>query len=241
MMSACVRLGRPTIIVRIEKHYYCSDNYHNCRIGKINSLGCSGQPISNNAHLMEESTAPMMEYCILFLDPLRIVWLHGAWQTPCPMPTKCPGETAFRTSQSTLALLFLTRFSSCKYLKNQKKITCMASKRSGQQIQLLCHTQCIAMHNTETTYHEIIDDTGSGSNHIHITYGTSRMLIVSFTSQIFTMENVLVKINSIPQTLHIPISLHYSLIIRTELHAAASTCCQTVVCVECTDLSVPMP
>ena len=122
MMSACVRLGRPTIIVRIEKHYYCSDNYHNCRIGKINSLGCSGQPISNNAHLMEESTAPMMEYCILFLDPdpLRIVWLHGAWQTPCPMPTKCPGETAFRTSQSTLALLFLTRFSSCKYLKNQK-------------------------------------------------------------------------------------------------------------------------
>ena len=110
MMSACVRLGRPTIIVRIEKHYYCSDNYHNCRIRKINSLGCSGQPISNNAHLMEESTAPMMEYCILFLDPLRIVWLHGAWQTPCPMPTKCPGETAFRTSQSTLALLFLTRF-----------------------------------------------------------------------------------------------------------------------------------
>lgn len=169
MMSACVRLGRPTIIVRIEKHYYCSDNYHNCRIGKINSLGCSGQPISNNAHLMEESTAPMMEYCILFLDPLRIVWLHGAWQTPCPMPTKCPGETAFKTSQSTLALLFLTRFSSCKYLKNQKKITCMASKRSGQQIQLLCHTQCIAMHNTETTYHEIIDDTGSGLNHIHIT------------------------------------------------------------------------
>ena len=80
MMSACVRLGRPTIIVRIEKHYYCSDNYHNCRIGKINSLGCSGLPISNNAHLMEESTAPMMEYCILFLDPLRIVWLHGAWQ-----------------------------------------------------------------------------------------------------------------------------------------------------------------
>ena len=66
------------------------------------------------------------------------------------------------------------------------------------------------------------------------------MLIVSFTSQIFTMENVLVKINSIPQTLHIPISLHYSLIIRTELHAAASTCCQTVVCVECTDLSEPM-
>lgn len=124
MMSACVRLGRPTIIVRIEKHYYCSDNYHNCRIGKINSLGGSGQHISNNAHLMEESTAPMnpmMEYCILFLDPLRIVWLHGAWQTPCPMPTKCPGETAFRTSQSTLALLFLTRFSSCKYLKNQKK------------------------------------------------------------------------------------------------------------------------
>lgn len=169
MMSACVRLGRPTIIVRIEKHYYCSDNYHNCRIGKINSLGCSGQPISNNAHLMEESTAPMMEYCILFLDPLRIVWLHGAWQTPCPMPTKCPGETAFKTSQSTLALLFLTRFSSCKYLKNQKKITCRASKRSGQQIQLLCHTQCIAMHNTETTYHEIIDDTGSGLNHIHIT------------------------------------------------------------------------
>ena len=169
MMSACVRLGRPTIIVRIEKHYYCSDNYHNCRIRKINSLGCSGQPISNNAHLMEESTAPMMEYCILFLDPLRIVWLHGAWQTPCPMPTKCPGETAFKTSQSTLALLFLTRFSSCKYLKNQKKITCMASKRSGQQIQLLCHTQCIAMHNTETTYHEIIDDNGSGLNHIHIT------------------------------------------------------------------------
>ena len=169
MMSACVRLGRPTIIVRIEKHYYCSDNYHNCRIGKINSLGCSGQPISNNAHLMEESTAPMMEYCILFLDPLRIVWLHGARQTPCPMPTKCPGETAFKTSQSTLALLFLTRFSSCKYLKNQNKITCMASKRSGQQIQLLCHTQCIAMHNTETTYHEIIDDTGSGLNHIHIT------------------------------------------------------------------------
>jgi len=78
------------------------------------------------------------------------------------------------------------------------------------------------MHNTETTYHEIIDDTGSGSNHIHITYGTSRMLIVSFTSQIFTMENVLVKINSIPQTLHIPISLHYSLIIRTELHVAAA-------------------
>ena len=34
------------------------------------------------------------------------------------------------------------------------------------------------------------------------------MLIVSFTSQIFTMENVLVKINSISQTLHIPISLH---------------------------------
>ena len=109
----------------------------------------------------------------------------------------------------------------------------MASKRSGQQIQLLCHTQCIAMHNTETTYHEIIDDTGSGSNHIHITYGTSRMLIVSFTSQIFTMENVLVKINSIPQTLHIPISLHYSLIITTELHAAASTCCQTVDCCLC--------
>ena len=168
-MSACVRLGRPSIIVRIEEHYYCSDNYHNCRIGKINSLGCSGHPISNNAHLMEESIASMMEYCILFLVPLRIVWLHGAWQTPCPMPTKCPGETAFRTSQSTLALLFLTRFSSCKYLKNQKKITCMASKRSGQQIQLLCHTQCIAMHNTETTYHEIIDDNGSGLNHIHIT------------------------------------------------------------------------
>ena len=168
-MSACVRLGRPTIIVRIEKHYYCSDNYHNCRIGKINSLGCSGHPISNNAHLMEESIASMMEYCILFLVPLRIVWLHGAWQTPCPMPTKCPRETAFKTSQSTLALLFLTRFSSCKYLKNQKKITCMASKRSGQQIQLLCHTQCIAMHNTETTYHEIIDDNGSGLNHIHIT------------------------------------------------------------------------
>ena len=106
-MSACVRLGRPTIIVRIEKHYYCSDNYHNCRIRKINSLGCSGQPISNNAHLMEESTTPMMEYCILFLDPLRIVWLHGAWQTPCPMPTKCPGETAFRTSQFTINFGFV--------------------------------------------------------------------------------------------------------------------------------------
>ena len=126
MMSACVRLGRPSIIVRIEEHYYCSDNYHNCRIGKINSLGCSGQPISNNAHLMEESTAPMMEYCILFLDPLRIVWLHGAWQC----------------------------------WKTQKKS--LAGQRSGQQIQLLCHTQCIAMHNTETTYHEIINDTVSG-------------------------------------------------------------------------------
>ena len=53
--------------------------------------------------------------------------------------------------------------------KTKKKITCRASKRSGQQIQLLCHTQCIAMHNTETTYHEIIDDNGSGLNHIHIT------------------------------------------------------------------------
>ena len=135
MMSACVRLGRPTIIVRIEKHYYCSDNYHNCRIRKINSLGCSGQPISNNAHLMEESTAPMMEYCILFLDPLRIVWLHGARQTPCPMPTKCPGETASRASSCHLPHLVII-------WKTNKKITCRASKRSGQQIQLLCHTQC---------------------------------------------------------------------------------------------------
>ena len=243
MMSACVRLGRPTIIVRIEKHYYCSDNYHNCRIGKINSLGCSGQPISNNAHLMEESTAPMMEYCILFLDPLRIVWLHGAWQTPCPMPTKCPGETAFKTSQSTLALLFLTRFSSCKYLKNQKKNHLHGFKeiRTTDPTTLSHTMHCNAQYRDHVSWDHRWHWVRIKSHTYHnITYGTSRMLIVSFTSQIFTMENVLVKINSIPQTLHIPI-LHYSLIIRAELHAAASTCCQTVVCVECTDLSVPMP
>merc|ERR1712218_472060 len=92
-MSACVRLGRPTIIVRIEKHYYCSDNYHNCRIGKINSLGCSGQPISNNAHLMEESTAPMMEYtpsCTASCSWIRIRYAlfgsmaHGKLLAQCP-------------------------------------------------------------------------------------------------------------------------------------------------------------
>ena len=66
-----------TSVVKIEKHYYCSDNFKNRRIRKINSLGCSGQPIFNNAHLMEESIASMMEYCILFLVPLRTVWLHG--------------------------------------------------------------------------------------------------------------------------------------------------------------------
>ena len=173
---------------------------------------------------MEESTAPMMEYCILFLDPLRIVWLHGAWQTPCPMPTKCPGETASRASSCHLPhLVIIWKTNKKNHLQGFKEI------RTTDPTTLSHTMHCNAQYRDHISWDHRWHWVRIKSH----TYGTSRMLIVSFTSQIFTMENVLVKINSIPQTLHIPISLHYSLIITTELHAAASTCCQTVDCCLC--------